>query len=652
MARSLRVEIIGDAASYQRALATSSAKTESFGATVAKSLGKTAAFVGLSIGAAELFKFGVEAVKQAAQVEKFEEAVKANFGSASQSILDFADQAPKLGLVDDAALETAASFGILFKNLGIGHARAAEMTLGWEKLGTAIAAIKGQDPSEVIKKLTLAAAGNTRGLKAMGIVVDSTTIKTEALRLGILKQGQAMTPAIKAQAIYSLATKHLGEFQQQAAVHSDDLVNKQRVLSAEWDQARQQLGTALLPAITALVTVLADNLPGAIRVVTSLVKGLRPLFDEWKAIMLAVVAPIRIIIALLQGDWAGAWEAAKEPVLAAVEAIKGAFADPATWLVQAGLDIITGLWDGITTEWAVVTAWFATVYTQVLSYFTGALTWLVKSGTDVMTGLWTAITAVWNTIAAWFHTIQSLFVGFFTGALTWLTQKGENLFTGLQVGIKTIWSDLAGWLSGMQGRISAFFGGAIGWLVGEGHAIFSGLQTGLKNAWNTITGWLTQIPGFFRSFFGGAIGWLEAAGEAVIQGLWDGMKAVWNKVTGWLSGLGGAIAGLKGPPAKDYKLLQPAGEAIMAGLHAGMMRGVGPVLGLAAGLGGQIAGSFGGSSLSVGGSFGASGGFTGGSAANSGPSVVNLVVDGKVLASVVRTASGHYNQINALGGTT
>ena len=46
--------------------------------------------------------------------------------------------------------------------------------------------IRGIDPSAVLARLPLALAGNTRGLKQLGIAIDAHAIKERALQLGFV----------------------------------------------------------------------------------------------------------------------------------------------------------------------------------------------------------------------------------------------------------------------------------------------------------------------------------------------------------------------------------------------------------------------------------------------------------------------------------
>ena len=64
-----------------------------------------------------------------------------------------------------------------------------------------------------------------------------------------METGAEMTEQQKVQARYSLLMKQTNQTAGDFANTSDQLANRQRILSARWDNARAQLGTALLPML-------------------------------------------------------------------------------------------------------------------------------------------------------------------------------------------------------------------------------------------------------------------------------------------------------------------------------------------------------------------------------------------------------------------
>lgn len=222
--------------------------------------GITAGFLAISEGG----KILREGVQGAGQVQKALESMDQVFGESGEQIKTWADTtAASFGISEEAADKTAVKIGLLGENLHIAAPKAASMALGLEKIVGAVGEIKDVDPQAVLAKLPLVLAGNLRSLKELGFTFSTAQIHEEAFKEGLVSLKGALGPAAKAQAIYSLLMERLPQLLQQASQHSGDLINKQHQLTAEWQNAQEKLGQALLPSLTRLTTYLADNIPHA-----------------------------------------------------------------------------------------------------------------------------------------------------------------------------------------------------------------------------------------------------------------------------------------------------------------------------------------------------------------------------------------------------
>ncbi len=610
MTRTLRVEIIGDATRLQSGLRKAEGVTSSFASTLGK--------IGLAIGGAATAGYALEQVGQfawhaaegAGQLQKSMEAIRSTFGPSSKGVLAFGDAAAKLGISAAQADATSTKFGILFKNMGIGHEQAAKMTIGFEQLVGALSQIKGTDPSEALNAIVLAAAGNTRGLKQLGIAVDSASIKQEALKLGLISSTKdAVTPAIKAQSIFALATQNLGGFMEQARKHSGDLASQQRILSAEWANAKDQLGQALLPAVTKIAQFLATELPPALKAAGEAWDRFKHAFTDgkleylWNYIKVAARVNLGelhgifdVFAGLFEGDWhrvgkgiseffGALWKGigtALRTDLKLLQNIFGALGDlilaglkgAGSWLVGVGNDIIGGLLSGINTAWSTVTGFFGTVETTIVGYFSDGLTWLAQAGSDIITGLNTAITTAWTTVANWFATVKGMVVGFFMGAVSWLVNAGGEVISGLRSGVTAAWSTLAGWFSTVRSLIVGFFSTAISWLHGKGLDIVHGLEDGVHTAWTTVATWFRTLPTKIKDAVGDLSQVLFAAGVSLMRGFLSGIESMFNSIKNKLGSLAHDAVSWKGPPSYDAVVLYGNGVLMMQGFLNGLRSGV------------------------------------------------------------------------------
>lgn len=225
-----------------------------------------AKIAGLAFGAKETFDFVKELSVHASDVQKQIRAVKSEFGDASESVLKFSETgAAALGISAHAADTTAARFGIIFKNLGIGNDVAARSTIEMEQLAGSLALIRNVDPAVILKNLPLAIQGNLRSLKQLGIATDANQLKQVAFSLGLTKTvKEGLTPQTRALAILAVATGHLNEYMAQAGAHAGDAATQNARLAAQWDNAKDKLGKGLLPYVAKLTIFMSQNLPGAV----------------------------------------------------------------------------------------------------------------------------------------------------------------------------------------------------------------------------------------------------------------------------------------------------------------------------------------------------------------------------------------------------
>lgn len=224
------------------------------------------AFKGVAAAAAIAFSFSQakqffsEVIGSGSALQKTLEANRILFGTSTAAVTKFAEGAAQsLGITEAQALEATRGFGSLLRGLQIAQAPAAKMSDTLVQLAGDISNFKGVDVTTVTNALQVGLTGNTRGLKQLGISIDANAIKQEALNEGLIKSGEKVTLAAKAQAVYALVLKQTTLEQGFFGKTSVDLANQQRILSAEWVNAKAALGTGLLPAAVATTSFLAKE---------------------------------------------------------------------------------------------------------------------------------------------------------------------------------------------------------------------------------------------------------------------------------------------------------------------------------------------------------------------------------------------------------
>ena len=114
-------------------------------------------------------------------------------------------------------------------------------------------------------------------LKRFGVNLNQAAIEAKALELGIAGADDEITASVKAQAAYALIIEQTALAQGDFARTSDGLANQQRILTAEWENAKTEIGQGLLPVALELIDATRGNL---IPAVTELATAVGPLLAQ------------------------------------------------------------------------------------------------------------------------------------------------------------------------------------------------------------------------------------------------------------------------------------------------------------------------------------------------------------------------------------
>lgn len=209
------------------------------------------------------------ATKAASDLGEQQDKTTVVFGKSAKVVEEFADtSAEAFGLSKRAAFEAAGTYGNLFRAIGLAEAQSAKMSVQLVQTAADLASFNNADINEVFDALRAGLTGEAEPLKKFGINVNEARIKTEALNLGLLKQGDAMTSAAKAQAVYSLVQKDTILAQGNFAQTSAGLANQTRIVKAQFEDTAATLGQKLIPfaltaasAFSSMLDIL-DKLPG------------------------------------------------------------------------------------------------------------------------------------------------------------------------------------------------------------------------------------------------------------------------------------------------------------------------------------------------------------------------------------------------------
>lgn len=365
---------------------TSSAKT--MGQKVS-AFGKQASVTGrrMTVGlTAPIVALGGVMVKAASDLDESMNKVTVVFGESADEIKAWAKTAAtSLGISRQEALESAGTFGNLFTAMEIATPQATKMSKGMIQLASDLASFNNANPEDTLLALRSGLVGEVEPLRKFGVNLSAARVEVEALRLGLVKEGDELDAAAKAQAAYSLILQDTTTAQGDFARTADGAANKQRILNAQAKDGAAQFGKALKPALETVQRVaavllekfnsLSPRMQKVIIVTVGLVAALGPLLAIIGSLIgittalgitftavgvamtlgigVAVAAIVAAVVLIIKN-----WDKIKEAVSNAVDAVVGfvralpgrilsALAGLGNLLYQKGRDMISGLIGGI-----------------------------------------------------------------------------------------------------------------------------------------------------------------------------------------------------------------------------------------------------------------------------------------------------------------
>lgn len=426
------------------------------------------------------------AMDYASEAEQSYGAVESIFaGHADAIVAKSKEAAEAIGLSGREYRELSSTTGAMLKNMGLPMDEVSGKTQDLMELGADLAATFGGPTSEAMEAIGSLLRGEANPIEKYGVSIKKADINARLAAEGLDKlEGEAAKNA-ETQMLLTMLYEQTADAQGQFARETDTAAHKQQVATAKMNDAREVIGTALLPIMADLMEMMSrvaqvvaehpklfvalgaaiGGLAGSVIVVAQLgaaIKGLSEVTKlasgAFKALNLSFsVSPIGLVVTGIAAVAAGlvyfftqtekgrelwsrftealaaGWQHVQDFLVAGFEVVRGAFA-------VVG-EAISTIWGGLVSAfqsgWAAVKA--------VFDAFVQAGTWLVQVvGTVVLTPLilaWEAMS--WAVQAGWENIIKPTFDAIAAGA-TWLWETGvqpvlefiragwEALGTGLQ----------------------------------------------------------------------------------------------------------------------------------------------------------------------------------------------------------------------------
>jgi hypothetical protein len=258
-----------------------------------KKIGVAVAAAGVAAGAFAV-KLGVDAVKAASDLSETVAKAGQIFGTSAKQVEEFAANAANaLGQSKQQALDAASTFAVFGKSAGLAGDDLVKFSTDFTVLASDLASFNNTTPDEAITAIGSALRGEAEPLRRFGVLLDDASLRAAALELGIVSTTKnALTPQQKVLAAQALIYKQTGDAQGDFLRTSDGLANSQRILTAQIENVKTSIGTALLPVATELFQFIGSKLiPILTNFSESFSKQATPAIENMRKIVADFVLP-------------------------------------------------------------------------------------------------------------------------------------------------------------------------------------------------------------------------------------------------------------------------------------------------------------------------------------------------------------------------
>jgi hypothetical protein len=246
---------IGNAA--EKELGKAESKLDKVGANMTKFGAGAMAFAGVAFAGFTKLADGASDLNESLN------AVDVTFGAASDGILQLSEDAAKAaGLSRKEFNGLAVQFASFAKTVAGDGGDVVSTVDEMTRRAADFASVMNLEVAEAARIFQSSLAGETEPIKKFGIDLSAAAVGAYAVANGISASANSMTEAEKVTARYGLLMESTAHMQDDFVNTSDGLANSQRILKAELENLRDEIGAGLLP-IFQQVTSMVGNVVGA-----------------------------------------------------------------------------------------------------------------------------------------------------------------------------------------------------------------------------------------------------------------------------------------------------------------------------------------------------------------------------------------------------
>lgn len=241
----LSVRIVSDAKAASKTF-------DNFASKLDKLEGRVSKFASYgSAASAAVGAIGASTVKAASELQQSTGAIEAVFKDQADQVKAWADTAAQsVGLASAEYQNMAALIGSQLKNMGMDMEAVTPKTNRLIELGADLAATYGGDAAQAVEALSSALKGEYDPIERYGISIKKADINARLAAKGMADlEGEALRLAeteVLLEMVTEQSTDALGMFGREA----DTAAGQTQRAKAEWENAKAELGSGLLPIVT------------------------------------------------------------------------------------------------------------------------------------------------------------------------------------------------------------------------------------------------------------------------------------------------------------------------------------------------------------------------------------------------------------------
>jgi hypothetical protein len=195
-------------------------------------------------------KIGIDSIKAASDLNEEMSKSSVIFGNSAKAINDYAvSAATSLGLSQKQALEATSTFATLGKAAGLTGKDLTKFSTGASTLAADLGSFYNTSSDEAITAIGAALRGESEPIRKFGVLLNDASLKSKAMSMGLYSGKGNLDLQAKSLAAYQIILDQTKDAQGDFSRTSGGMAGQTKILTAEMDNFKTQLGQKLVPIV-------------------------------------------------------------------------------------------------------------------------------------------------------------------------------------------------------------------------------------------------------------------------------------------------------------------------------------------------------------------------------------------------------------------